>query len=711
MVESSSDRYLPTGFGAWDCGLPPYQSFRAEDFGPAIRAAIDDMVLELNSMEDDLANPDMDLTWSNVMDRVEFIDDPLSRLWNVLFFLCGVVDTPILRTTMADLQAEVLTVQSRRNQSAEICRAMEALRASAEWPHYSVEQQRLLNRAILSAQLAGVRLDAVDKSRVNDIKLRLYTLQHQTFANNVSDATKAYSKLIRDKHELDGVPTVTLAVLAQNAVASGICEATTELGPWKLSLDNAVVLSILKHCTNRSLRQEVHRENTSKASANPFNNIPVIEEILALRHEEAQLLGYHTYAELSLALKMAPSVLAVEKMINDLRDVCFPAAQAELARLNDMASSCGHDSPLEPWDVAYWTEQLSRKEYAVDDEMLAMYFPLDTVLTGLFELAFDLFGIRVEAADGAAETWHPDVRFFRIRAMETPGTPVIGQFFLDPYARPEGKRHGGWVSEVVSRSKVLGTPPDQPIRVAVFNIVCNLVPPVATTTPTSMTFADVEHLFLSFAFGLRSALTCAEYSRASENNGVEWDALEIPTMLLVNFCYHRGTMQRISKHVVTGHPLSHDLFDKLVAARRFMAATKLLRQMHLSAVDMALHHYYDPSSAATTLQQVQDSIAQRFCVLPLSPDDRFLCSFGHLFAGLYAAGYYSYKWSAMLSADAYAAFEQVEGDVTAWRALGRHFRDTVLARLGVDHPLVAFEQFRGRRPSPDHLLQLYGVSQ
>ncbi|RHZ13032.1 hypothetical protein DYB37_010041 [Aphanomyces astaci] len=280
MVESSSDRYLPTGFRAWDCGLPPYQSFRAEDFGPAIRAAIDDMVLELNSMEDDLANPDMDLTWSNVMDRIEFIDDPLGRLWNVLFFLCGVVDTPILRTTMADLQAEVLTVQSRRNQSAEICRAMEALRASAEWPHYSVEQQ--------------------------------------------------------------------------NAVASGIYEATTELGPWKLSLDNAVVLSILKHCTNRSLRQEVHRENTSKASANPFNNIPVIEEILALRHEEAQLLGYHTYAELSLALKMAPSVLAVEKMINDLRDVCFPAAQAELARLNDMASSCGHDSPLEPWDIAYW---------------------------------------------------------------------------------------------------------------------------------------------------------------------------------------------------------------------------------------------------------------------------------------------------------------------------------------------------------------------
>ncbi|KAH9128997.1 hypothetical protein AeMF1_000914 [Aphanomyces euteiches] len=686
----------------WEDNLPPFQRLNVAEISAAIRTAIDDMVLEINSMEDDLSSPHAELSWEFVMDRQEILVNPLERMWIVLTEMSDLVSTPELRQARAELEEDVAMVQTRRVQSVEICRAMESLRAGPEWSNYSVEQKRILNRAILQARLNGV---GEEKARFNEIKLRLRKLESQ-YATNILQAANADALMVHNKSDLEGLPDSLLATMAQSAVAAGFKEATAEAGPWKVSADRSFYVVIMRNCSNRAFRQQFHQVFVTKCSSGSLDNRPIMEEILALRHERAELLGFNSFAELSLAMKMAPSVLSVTQMINDLRDAAYPTAERELRALHEYAVAHGQSEPLEASDFEYWREQLRQETVVLDSEAMKEYFPQARVLDGMFELATELFGIRVESGDASVETWHPDVKFFQIRALERPGEPAIAYFYFDPYARPGQKRVGSWTEMFVTRSKLFGTP-ETPVRLPVFSIVNNQFPPVDENAPSLMSIDDILHLFRNFGHGFRIALTQAEYGLASHFNGVEMEALELAPNLWQYFCYNRDVIQMISSHYKTGAALPNDMLESLVAARKYMAAMDLIRQMRFAATDMVLHHFYVPNGSES-MRDIQLQIDERFSPLPPIPGDHIMCSFPHAFDGKeMEAGYCGYKWADMISADAYAAFDEASRD--EWKDVGRKLRDTVLAFLGVYHPMETFQMFRGRSPRPEALLHLHGL--
>ncbi|RHY48129.1 hypothetical protein DYB38_008839 [Aphanomyces astaci] len=643
-----------------DYCLPPFSTFHARDIAPAVRAAISEYALDLNALEDDLCDAD-DLCWTSVMDRLEIIDDPLRRLSSILEHLSTVANSPELRAAQDDVQEDILAMQSRRAQSPVVFHAMQTLRASPAFEsEFTTEQQRILDRAILHATLKGAALAPHDKDRFNDIALRLDTLS-------------------------------TMALLAQNAVAAGHDGASAAAGPWKLSLEFPVYMPLMKQCTHRPTRQLLYGAFVSKASTPPYDNAPVIQEMLQLRQSRARLLGFRTFADLSLQDKMAPSVAVVEDMLRDLCDKVLPLARAELDEVQVFAAAHGHVPPLAQWDISYWSEKLRKDRYEVDDESIKPYFPF------------------ARAADGLEETWHPDVRYFQIRAMDEPSTPVIGHFYVDPYTRPGQKNAGTWCDTIVSRSKVLRTD-KAPVRLPVFSLSCNQPPPVDAASSGLMAFGGVQNLFHTFGYGLRDVFTSAEYTAASSADGIEYDAIEIaPQFLSLNLgikCILE-TLRMISGHVETGDPLPDDLIDKMLAARNFKAATNLLYQLRLGATDMALHHHYDPYSSDKTIFDVQQSIVESFSVRPPCDQDMHICSFSHLFTLTYGAGYYAYIWSDMLAADTAACFDTT--DKAEWQRWGRRFRDSVLAKLGILEPMAVYKLFRGRAPQTDALLARYGL--
>ncbi|RHY18144.1 hypothetical protein DYB25_005995 [Aphanomyces astaci] len=643
-----------------DYCLPPFATFHARDIAPAVRAAISEYALDLNALEDDLCDAD-DLCWTSVMDRLEIIDDPLRRLSSILEHLSTVANSPELRAAQDDVQEDILAMQSRRAQSPVVFHAMQTLRASPAFEsEFTTEQQRILDRAILHATLKGAALAPHDKDRFNDIALRLDTLS-------------------------------TMALLAQNAVAAGHDGASAAAGPWKLSLEFPVYMPLMKQCTHRPTRQLLYGAFVSKASTPPYDNAPVIQEMLQLRLSRARLLGFRTFADLSLQDKMAPSVAVVEDMLRDLCDKVLPLARAELDEVQVFAAAHGHVPPLAQWDISYWSEKLRKDRYEVDDESIKPYFPF------------------ARAADGLEETWHPDVRYFQIRAMDEPSTPVIGHFYVDPYTRPGQKNAGTWCDTIVSRSKVLRTD-KAPVRLPVFSLSCNQPPPVDAASSGLMAFGGVQNLFHTFGYGLRDVFTSAEYTAASSADGIEYDAIEIaPQFLSLNLGINciLETLRMISGHVETGDPLPDDLIDKMLAARNFKAATNLLYQLRLGATDMALHHHYDPYSSDKTIFDVQQSIVESFSVRPPCDQDMHICSFSHLFTLTYGAGYYAYIWSDMLAADTAACFDTT--DKAEWQRWGRRFRDSVLAKLGILEPMAVYKLFRGRAPQTDALLARYGL--
>ncbi|MCS5636155.1 MAG: M3 family metallopeptidase, partial [Myxococcota bacterium] len=445
----------------------------------------------------------------------------------------------------------------------------------------------------------------------------------------------------------------------------------------------------------------------SKAGEGEWDNAPLIERILELRAQEAALLGYPDSAALSLASKMAPSVEAVGDLLESLREACFAAAGEDLADLRALAADRGAQEAedFSHWDTRFWAERLREARFDYSEEELRPYFPLPRVLEGLFALTERLFGVSIAAADGEAETWHPDVRFFRVRDE---AGEEIAAFFLDPYARASEKRGGAWMDDCVGRSRRLAAP-GQAVRKPVAYLVCNQTPPV-DGRPSLMSFYEVTTLFHEFGHGLQHMLTRVDEGLAAGIRNVEWDAVELPSQFMENWCYHPATLAEISAHVETGEPLPKVLYDKLLAARTFRSGSDMLRQVYFSAIDIALHHAYTPGQAGG-VRGVQDRIAERTTVLAPLPDDRFLCGFGHIFGGGYHAGYYSYKWAEVLSADAFGAFEEAGlDDPAAMAATGRRFRESVLALGGSQAPMDVFAAFRGREPRIDALLRHSGLA-
>ncbi|TMW55867.1 hypothetical protein Poli38472_008515 [Pythium oligandrum] len=687
--------------------LPPFERLEIDQIPPAVKDAAADYTRDLRALEEQLKTALPSVKWGDVVNPLEVQSDPLERLWGVVGHLMSVRNSEELRQVHDELQQLVIQTFTETSQSKTLYDAYQAVRNSSEWESLSRAQKRVIELSLRSATLSGVGLEGEVKERFNKLKLRAAELSTK-FSSNLLDATKAFSLIVTDKQQLSGLPDSLLQYFSQSAREDGHEDATSEAGPWRITLDPPSYVQFMKYAENRNLREQLHRASITRASGGEFDNEAIIKEILSIRKEMASILGFRTFAEVSIAKKMAPSVDEVEKMHEDLRAKCLDIAQEEIRVLSEYARQRGQQEPLALWDLAYWSEQLKAEKYLFTDEEIKPFFPLDKVLNGLFELTSKLFGVTIEAADGEVEVWNKDVRYFNVRSAEG-DKEIIAGFYLDPYSRPKEKNGGAWMNVCVDRSRLLGRPEREGLRVPVAYLICNQSPPVGEK-PSLMTFREVETLFHEFGHGLQHMLTNVDYSAVAGINGIEWDAVEIPSQMMENFCYDEATLQSISGHYETGAPLPKDLFEKIKAARNYMVATQMLRQLAFGALDMHLHHSYDGEEP---LFEVQKRLLSRYSVLPPLDEDRFLCSFSHIFAGGYAAGYYSYKWAEILSCDAYGAFEEASkssDSEDALKRVGRLFRSTVLGRGGGQHPLEVFEAFRGRKPSTVPLLTQYGLA-
>jgi oligopeptidase A len=649
---------------------------------------------------------DLQPTWQGLIEPLEHIDDRLSRIWGTVGHLMGVQNSTALRQAYQDTQGDVVQFSMRVGQSLAIYHGLKALQNSQEWQHLDTAQRRIIEALIRDADLAGVGLEGEPRQRFNVIQQELAELSTQ-FSNHVLDATKAFAVTLTTPDEVEGLPPSLLQIAAHAAREAGTQDATAAHGPWRITLDYPSFGPFMEHSRRRDLREQLYRAFITRASSGDSDNTPLITRILRLRQEKAALLGYANFAALSLASKMAPDVTAVEQLLEELRQASFTAAQQELEELQTFARDAGapEAAALCHWDIAFWTERLREHRYGFSDEELRPYFPLPKVLDGLFTLAQRLFGVRIVPADGDVPVWHADVRFFRIYNDQN---EEIAAFYLDPYSRPAEKRGGAWMDECVGRSRLFAER-GRPVRLPVAYLICNQSPPV-DGKPSLMSFNEVKTLFHEFGHGLQHMLTTVDYGMASGIRNIEWDAVELPSQFMENWCYHHDTLLGMSAHVDTGAPLPEELFAKLCAARNYRAGSLMVRQLYFACTDLELHAHFDPNGTETVFD-VQQRIAQKTTPLPPLPEDRFLCSFGHIFAGGYAAGYYSYKWAEVLSADAFAAFEEAGlENAEALMRTGHRYRQTILALGGSQPPMEVFEAFRGRQPTTDALLRHAGLA-
>ncbi|MEL7036356.1 MAG: M3 family metallopeptidase [Cyanobacteria bacterium J06592_8] len=681
-------------------GLPPFESIKPDLVVPEMTQLLDELDLELANLE-----VNVQPTWQGLVEPLQQLQERLIWSWGIVNHLMGVKNSPELREAHETVQPKLVQFINKLNQSQAIYKAFKALHESSEWESLDLAQQRIVEAAIRDAELSGVGLEGEKCDRFNAIELELAELSTK-FSNHVLDATKAFSLTLTEPEEVAGLPPSLLSLAAQAARSEGAEEATAKKGPWRITLDFPSFGPFLKFSQRRELREQVYKAYISRASSGELNNFPLIERILELRKEKAKLLGFGSYAELSLASKMAPSVEAVEALSEELRVVSYDAAVKEFEDLKAFAAAKGapEAGDLKHWDISFWAERQREEKFAFTDEELRPYFSLPQVLEGLFGLVNRIFGITITAADGQAPVWHEDVRYFQV--SNDAGKP-IAYFYLDPYSRPAEKRGGAWMDECINRAKLLENGVST-VRLPVAYLQCNQTPPV-DDKPSLMTFGEVETLFHEFGHGLQHMLTTVDYAGAAGINNVEWDAVELPSQFMENWCYDRATLFGMAKHYQTGESLPEHYYQKLLAARTYRSGSMMLRQLHFGLVDLELHHRYQPGSSETVVD-VRNRIAEKTTLLKPLPEDAFLCAFGHIFSGGYAAGYYSYKWAEVLSADAFSAFEEAGlEDEKAMAETGQRFRDTVLALGGSLHPMEVFKSFRGREPSTQPLLAHSGL--
>ncbi|WP_010582212.1 M3 family metallopeptidase [Schlesneria paludicola] len=693
MVDSSSLKDNPL---LATSGLPDFAAIRPEHVVPAVQHLVHDATEKLTEIEQHLQP-----TWEGSLGKLETLDPPFEYGWKPVGHLFGVLNSDELRAAYETVLPEVVQFGLRASQSEPIYQTLKQLRQGAEWSKLSEAQQRIVTDRIKGAELSGIALTGEKRERFNAIEQELSQLSTE-FSNHVLDATKAFSLDITDSADAEGWPSTLRNLAAKSwngAHPDAVEKATPAQGPWRITLEPPLFTPFMEHCRNGALRETLYRAFVTRASSGELNNDLLIVRFLALRREKALLLGYHNFAEVSLARKMAPSVEAIRKMFTDLRSAAWDAAARDLDDIRALRAEHGVTEPLNVWDVAFWAERLREERYAYTDDELRPYFPFERVLAGLFQLLERLFDVKIHQQTDVS-VWHPDVRFYRVH--DASGTH-IASFYLDPYSRPENKRGGAWMDDCLGRRTTGGH-----LQLPVAHLVCNQTPPHGDT-PSLMSFREVETLFHEMGHGLQHMLTKVDFADCAGINGVEWDAVELPSQFMENWCYHRPTLLSLTGHYQTGEPLPESLFEKIRAAKNFRAGSMTLRQLLFGMTDITLHSDYDPSSSETP-HQVNQRLSKQTSVLPLLPEDRSLCSFQHIFSGGYAAGYYSYKWAEILSADAFSAFEEAGLDnPQAIHETGRRFRDTVLALGGSRHPMEVFREFRGREPKVDALLRHSGL--
>ena len=681
-------------------GLPQFGSITPEHVEQGIPLLLQELHDQLTALESSLVarlagTGEAPLGWEELMDPLHQLEEKLRWSWGAVSHLNGVRNTPELRSAHQRQQGAVVQFGNRVGQSRPIYQALEELQRSSA--RLDPTQCRILEAELRNMRLRGVGLEGEEQDDFNAASERLAELA-TAFANHVLDATNGWSLTLTSEAELAGLPESLGELLGQAAREAG------ESG-WRLGLDMPRVVPFLKYSQRRELREQLYRAQVARASGGDLDNHPLIERILTLRGEQARRLGYANWAEVSLASKMAGSVAEVEALLEQLRAAAYPVAQQELEQLRAIAGR--HGAPeagdLKPWDVAFWAEKLRQESFELNSEALRPWFPLEQVLQGLFGLCQRLFDIRIVSTDpGEAPTWHPDVRYFRV--LDGGSGEPLAAFYLDPFSRPGSKRGGAWMDECLGRSRW----PDGSAVLPVAYLICNQSPPLGET-PSLMTFEEVETLFHEFGHGLQHMLTTVERPQAAGINNVEWDAVELPSQFMENWCYDRATLMGMARHWQSGEPLPEAEYQKLLAARTFMGGTATLRQVHFALTDLRLHSQWTPECGVSP-EQLRRQIASTTTVLEPIPEDAFLCAFSHIFAGGYSAGYYSYKWAEVLSADAFSAFEEVgldqEDEIVA---TGRRFRDTVLSLGGSLSPAEVFEAFRGRQPSSEALIRHSGL--
>ncbi|MDZ7851817.1 MAG: oligopeptidase A [Halomonas sp.] len=668
--------------------LPPFTEIRPEHIVPAIdelleenRTAIETLVARVETTAP---------SWDSLAAPLEALNDRLARAWSPVSHLNGTMNNPELREAYQACLGKLSDYSTWIGQHEGLFRAWQALRDGPAWNTLDEGQRRTVENALRDFRLAGVDLPAEQKQRYGEIKSRISELSN-TFSNQLLDATQAWHLDLADEARLSGLPDSALASLRANAEAKG-------LTGYRITLDFPSFFPVMTYADDRELRREVYTAFVTRASdqgphADEYDNAPVMEEILALRQELAELLGFDNYADYSLYTKMAESPDHVITFLEDLAARAVPQAREEFAELAAYARDELGMEELAPWDVGFASEKLREARYAISDEQLRPYFPAPQVVDGLFRVVERLYDVTF-AEDDTAPRYHPDVRYFRILEQ---GTPIAG-FYLDLYAR-EGKRGGAWMDECRVR-RLEG----EAVQLPVAYLTCNFTRPVGDT-PALLTHDEVTTLFHEFGHGLHHMLTRQTVADISGINGVAWDAVELPSQFMENFCWEREGLDLIAGHVETGASLPEALFERLVAAKNFQSAMGMVRQLEFSLFDFRLHRELTTPSA-TEIQGLLDEVRDAIAVLPQADFNRFQNGFGHVFAGGYAAGYYSYKWAEVLSADAWSAFEEA-GIFDP--ETGRRFRTEILERGGSRDAAELFRSFRGREPSVEPLLRHSGI--
>lgn len=673
-----------------------FTDFKPAHVVPAITALVDQAETELAELEAKIAPG-----WDALMERMDAIWSPLWDAWGMVCHMNSVKNSEALRKAYEEVLPRIVEASLKANQSRPVYDALIALRESGEYESLSPARKRLLEKTIQAAELSGVGLDGEAKSRFNEIADTLSKLT-TAFTNHVLDATKAYDLIITEEADTEGWPSNFRSMASQSYNDTYPERAgNTEKGPWRITLDAPSAGPFLCHSRNRDQREQLYLAQIARASSGPLDNRDLIVELITLRTEEATLLGFENYAELSLATKMAPGVSAVLEMANELVAASRPVAEMDFEEVKAFAAENAAEYEINHWDISFWVERLREGRFNYTDEQVRPYFPLDQVLSGLFELCGRLFQITFKEASDQVQRWHPDVRFYRV--YDEAGKE-ISTFFLDPYSRPAEKQGGAWMNTGLQRKKM-----GDHIRNPIIYLVCNSTPPVGDM-PSLMSFGEVVTLYHEFGHGLQGLLTTVNESQVAGTSGVEWDAVELPSQFMENWCYHRDTLKAMARHYETGEAMPDELIDKILATCVFRAGSAMLGQLAFLKLDMEFYGGYTPGGQENPLE-VQKRIFDQTLVMPSHPMNHFICGFTHIFTGGYAAGYFSYKWAEVLSADAFAAFEEGGLDQRSEvEKIGMRFRETVLSHGGSVHPMELFKRFRGREPNTEALLRHKGLT-
>lgn len=667
---SESNPFLSTQY------LPLFEKINIDNFGyKTMRMQIDEQRESYKLFEQTLTE-DREYNFSEVFDKLDSIDHPLSNTYGIISHLSSVCDSKSLRDIKDTFRSELVDLGKMSSQSIILYNALRKIKKATE------HEQRALDLSIQGMERGGVNLPDEEKSKLTDLDKTIAELTNK-LNENVLDSTKSYKLIVTDKNMMSNTPLWCRELW---------CPETPKEGPWTITLSGPSMMAALKYIPDSNTRKTLYLNYIRRAESNE----EVVCSLLDLKTERANILGFDTFTKLSLSSKMASTEEEIIQLLNELQDVSLPKAIEENEEIKSYARSKQGVDDIEPWDVAFWSERMQEEKFQLKEEDTKPYLPLDNVLKELFSIANRLFGIYIKERETKVEVWHPSVRFFDVYDGHDDTCEIIAGFYLDPYAREETKQSGAWMNSCVDKNRALQH------FIPIAYLVCNGTPP-SKDKPSLMTFSEVETLFHEFGHGLQHMLTKVDVSGISGIDGIEWDAVELPSQFMENWCYDKQTLDNMAIHYITGEKLPDSMYESLLEKKNFGAGMAMMRQISFAKLDLYLYsNWKQIKEEEKSIWDIQKSIFMECCPYKRYLDeDKFLCTFQHIFSG-YSAGYYSYKWAEIMSADSFAAFEE---DPENQRDIGRRFRNTVLSNGGSKPAMDTFTAFRGRKPSVKALLR------